>query len=442
MISVEMVLMAIIISFIGVAIAMVISLIPGLHIYSILGFVVLILLETTFDPLLFSVFVISTLIGYCLGSCISATYFQTPDDSSVFMVFPSQKYLAEGRGYEAVFLSGLGAVGGTLAASLLVIFLGNYLIMLVDLLVAHSFWIIATAMLFVWMSEWPKDPARQETKLGKLAGSWVQLLMGLFVIIAAGILGIYLFFGSLVPPERSFQGLAAAFVGLFAFPSLLQNLVSTKTDLPEQHIAKSIEFGRSEVIQGVGGGLIGGALGMLIPSVTAGIGNSFSRHAVAQSGDRSFMFSQGFSRAIYYVGAVLLLFIPGTAVRRGGAALFITLFYIPETQAELLITASSALIAAFVGWLLFLLITKGITKVIHKINTRYISLFGLIVMLTLTYLMLGWSGLLILAVATAIGTIPIVFNTRRIHCIGVITVPMMISMGGFTMSAMSFFGIA
>ncbi|TXT64055.1 MAG: putative Integral membrane protein [Promethearchaeota archaeon] len=442
MITIELILMVFFISFIGVTIAIIVSLIPGLHIYSILGFIVLILLEISFEELLFSVFVISTLIGYCLGSSISATYFQTPDDSSIFMVFPSQKYMEEGRGYEAVYLSGLGAIGGTLTASLLVIFLGNYLIILVDLLVAHSFWIIATAMVFVWMSEWPKDPARQKTRLGKLAGSWLQLLMGLFVIITSGILGIYLFFGSLVPPERSFQGLAAAFVGLFAFPSLLQNLVTGKKDLPKQNIAKSIEFGRTELIQGIGGGLIGGALGMLIPSVTAGIGNTFSRHAVAQSGDKSFMFSQGFSRAIYYIGAVLLLFIPGTAIRRGGAALFITLFYVPETQADLLITASAALIAAFVGWLLFILITKGVTKIIHRINTRYISLFGAVVMLILTYIMLGWSGLVILAVSTGIGVITIVFNTRRIHCIGVITIPMMISMGGLTMGAMSLFGIA
>lgn len=434
--------MCVIISLVGVSIATIISLIPGLHIYSILGFVVLILLEATVEPLIFASFVVSMLIGYSLGSCISATYFQTPDDSSVFMVFPTQKYMQDGRGYEAVFLSGLGAVVGILIAGFLIIIAADFFVMLVDLLIEHSLWIIATAMVFVWMSEWPKDPARQKTRLGKLAASWVQLSMGLVVIFASGILGIYLFFSQIVPPERSFQGLAAAFVGLFAFPSLIQNLLTARTDIPKQHVGKSVELSTSEISQGIAAGVIGGSIGMLIPSLTAGVGNTFSRHAVAQSGDRSFMFSQGLSRAVYYIGAVLLLFIPGVTIRRGGAALFITMFYLPQTQAELFIVAAIGLIAAVVGWFIFLGLTKGLTKIIHKINTKYISAFGMILMLTLTYLMLGSMGILILLVASAIGYIPLVFNTRRIHCISVITIPIMISMAGLTIVVSQFFGIA
>jgi len=427
----------------GVSLATIFSLIPGLHIYSILGFVVLFWLENVFlNPLIFAAFTVSMLIGYCLGSSISAVYFQTPDDSSVFLVFPSQKYLDEGRGYEAVYLTGLGAVVGAFIACMLIIFAGAFLTMLVDLLVVHSFWIIATAMLFVWMSEWPKDPARQKTRLGKLGAAWVQLSMGLFVIVAAGILGIYLFFSQLVPPERSFQGLAAAFVGLFAFPSLIQNLFSAKKDIPKQNLGESIELNRGEFAQGTAAGVIGGSIGMLIPSLTAGVGNTFARHAVAQSGDRSFMFSQGVSRSIYYIGAVLLLFIPGVLIRRGGASLFITMFYIPETQGELLVIASTVLISAVFGWFIFNLLAKLFTKTIHRINTRYIAIFGIIVMLSLTYWMLGPAGLFILAIGTAIGFIPLVFNTRRIHCIAVITIPIMISMAGLTFVFSQFFGIA
>jgi putative membrane protein len=443
MIYYELVIACLIFALLGVTIATIVSLIPGLHIYSILGFVVLIWIESVFlEPLIFSAFTVSMLVGYCLGSCISAVYFQTPDDSSVFLVFPSQKYLEDGRGYEAVYLTGLGAIVGAVIACLIVILGANFLVLFVELLVPHSLWIIATAMAFVWLSEWPKDPARQETRLGKLGAAWVQLSMGLFVIIASGILGIYLFFSQLVPPERSFQGLAAAFVGLFAFPSLIQNLVAGKRDIPKQNLGSSIQLSRSEWAQGVGAGLIGGSIGMLIPSLTAGVGNTFARHAVAQGGDRSFMFSQGVSRSVYYIGAVLLLFIPGVIIRRGGAALFITMFYVPETYGELLLIAALIIIAAAAGWFLFLMVTIIITKNIHRMNTRYISIFGIVIMLVLTFWMLGIAGLFILAVASAIGTIPIVFNTRRIHCVGVITIPIMISMAGLTIAVCILFGIA
>ena len=55
--------------------------------------------------------------------------------------------------------------------------------------------------------------------------------------------------------------------------------------------------------------------------------------------------------------------------------------------------------------------------------------------------MLGPAGLFILAIGTAIGFIPLVFNTRRIHCIAVITIPIMISMAGLTLVFSQFFGI-
>ncbi|MFO8017374.1 MAG: tripartite tricarboxylate transporter permease [Promethearchaeia archaeon] len=443
MIEISLILLCIGFGIIGVTAAMLLSLIPGFHVYSILGFVVLFLLGAgTLDPLVFSSFTVSMLVGYCMGSSISAVYFQTPDDSSIFMVFPSQKYLDEGKAYEAVYLTGLGAVIGAVISCLLIIFGNEFLTYMVDLIVDHSLWIIATAMLFIWMSEWPKDPARQKTRIGRLAAAWVQLSMGLVVIIAAGILGILLFFSQLVPAERSFQGLAAAFVGLFAFPSLIQNLFASKKEIPKQNLGKTFELSSAELAQGIAAGVIGGSIGMMVPSLTAGIGNSFSRHAVAQSGDRSFMLSQGISRTVYYVGAVLLLFIPGVIIRRGGAALFITLFYVPNTFGELLIIAATIFIVSAIGWYLFTLIANGITKSIHKIDTRYISIFGLIVMLTLTYLMLGNSGLIILAIATVIGAIPLLFNTRRVHCIAVITIPIMLSMAGLSLEVSQFFGIA
>ncbi|MHA1339716.1 MAG: tripartite tricarboxylate transporter permease [Promethearchaeota archaeon] len=443
MIGINMILLCVLMGLIGVTIAIIVSLIPGLHIYSILGVVILFLLNfNVVEPLLFSAFVLSMLMGYCLGSTISSVYFQTPDDSSVFMIFPSQRYIMERRGYEAVYLTGYGAIIGGLISIFIVILFGNYLAMFVDLIVEHSVWIIVTGMLFVWMSEWPKDPARHESRFKNLASAWVQLSMGLFVIIASGILGIYLFFSQLVPPERSFQGLAAAFVGLFAFPSLMQNIMTPQKNIPKQNLGKSVEAKPDELFQGAVAGFIGGSIGMLVPSLTAGVGNSFSRHAVALSGDRSFLFSQGVSRAVYYIGAVLLLFVPGVTIRRGGAALFISLFYVPNTYTELLVAAATVLISAAFGWFIFKIVANRITKIIHKISSRYIATFGAVVMLYLTYYMLGISGIIILAVATAIGYIPLIYNTRRIHCISVVTVPMVISMAGLSAQICQLFGIS
>ena len=114
----------------------------------------------------------------------------------------------------------------------------------------------------------------------------------------------------LVPVEAAYQNLMPAFVGLFAIPWVLQNAFS-RTQIPPQHVAASVDADLPLVLRGVLSGAAGGLFAAFFPVVTGGIGGFIAGHATAQRDDRLFIVSQGASKAIYYIGSLLLFFVPG-----------------------------------------------------------------------------------------------------------------------------------
>ena len=94
----------------------------------------------------------------------------------------------------------------------------------------HMHWILWSVIVFLILSEWPKTAthARQ--------GGWCTLAVGLstpaaglLTFLLSGLLGFILRYRTPVNTAISFQNLGPAFIGLFAVPWLLQNMVSRGT---------------------------------------------------------------------------------------------------------------------------------------------------------------------------------------------------------------------
>ena len=100
-----------------------------------------------------------------------------------------------------------------------------------------------------------------------------------------GLPGVLLFCRPLVPAEVSLQGLAPAFVGLFAIPWVLQNLVS-RTPIPIQRTQGGAAIPPDMVARGVGAGVAGGLLVAFLPIVNGSIGGLKAGQATAQRDDR------------------------------------------------------------------------------------------------------------------------------------------------------------
>lgn len=439
----ELYLVCIFFAVIGTFIGALLSLIPSLHVYNVIGFVMLAYLPFVgiIEPMHMIMLLIGMLTGYAFMFQAQTILLNVPDDSTIFILLPGSKYLQQGRGYEAVMLAGLG---GLLGIFFIVIALpcGMLALGAVRKLLTPNilFLVIGAIICFILLSEWPKDFGTARTRLGRLRDGWSALGAGYLTFFLASVLGIIIFNTSIIPVDRSFLQLALPFIGLFAVPALLLNIIS-KLEIPKQHLPSSVDVTIEEVARGGGAGCMGGLLGAFVPSVTAGVAGLLAGHATAQKGDKAFIISLGASRIVYYVGALLLFFLPLLHLRRGWLAISINMFFVPETTEQFFILAGAVALCGFLAFVLLLGLSRVMIKIITKFSYRKISFAVLLVIIFIVFLIGSWQGLVIMLAASGIGLIPVMFHSRRLNCLAVLLVPLWLNIGGYGSAAAGLLGV-
>jgi len=421
----------------GALVASVLAVVPALHIYNVAGFIIMAWatlgkVENGVPPELLAFFFLGMITSYAMLNTIPSIFLSAPDDSTVFVVLPGQKYLLQRRGYEAAVLTGLGGLGGIAVLALLTPVASSLFPALRAILQPHLHWILWTVIAYMLISEWPKGSDRAPAGWRRWWDGWKSLTAGLITFLLAGLLGFILLYRSLVPVTVAYQNLLPAFVGLFAVPWILQNILS-RVELPEQHIARTIDAPPWLLVRGTLAGTLGGLFAAFFPVVTGGIGGFIAAHATAQRDDRLFIISQGTSKVVYYVGGLLLFFVPGLHLTRGGMAWMLSSLWSSYTPQTYYLAVAAVVLTGAISFFLLLLMTRVAIKLVSKVHYRWISLGTLVVLLTIVVGMTGWGGLLICAVATGIGLIPVLWGSRRVNCMGVLLLPIalnMVGMGG------------
>jgi putative membrane protein len=415
----------------GVLIAAVLAWVPALHIYNVAGFVVLAApaLEGVVPPDGLAMVFLGMITGYAVLNTIPSVFFSVPDDSTIFMVLPAQKFLLQKRGYEAAVLSGIGGLGGIVVLTLLTPVASSIFPALRVILHPHLSWILWAIIAYVLLSEWPKGPNRAPAGWPRWWEGWRNLAAGLMAFLLSGMLGFILLYRSLVPVTVAYQNLLPAFVGLFAMPWTVQNLLS-RLELPEQHIARTLDATPGMIVHGMVVGALSGLFAAFFPVVTGGIGGLLAGHATAQRDDRLFLISQGASKVVYYVGALLLFFVPRFHLTRGGMAWMLSGLWTAHSPRTYYVAVAAVILSGALSFFLLLLMARVATKLIDRVNYRSISLITLVVLLLIVAGTTGWGGLLICAVATGIGLIPVLWGSRRINSMGVLLLPIALNMSG------------
>ncbi len=415
----------------GTLISVGLSFIPSLHAYNVVGFAVVAYLPfmDTVDPMIPIMIMIGITVGYATLSTISFNYLTIADDSIIFYVLPTSKYLMQGRGHEATVLSGMGALVGMAYVVLVIPLCAPIFVVLRNVLSPFMFLIIGFVVSFYIMSEWPKDFGVGKTPAQRLWDGWSTLIPGLFTFFMSSIFGMIIFYKTFVPMHAAFQSIMPAIVGLFAVPSLVINLISNMK-IPKQHIPKTVDASWEQILRGSGAGLLGGAFASFIPAVTAGPASLMAGHFTAQRSDRMFIISGGACRFVYYVGAVALFFLPGLNKSKGGLAIMINLFFVPETTEQFYLTIAAIALTGFVSFFLLLLVSRGAIRLLEAVNYKYVSLTALVLIIVIVAAMTSWQGMLILIAGGLIGMVPAVFHARRGNCLAVILTPIMLNMAG------------
>lgn len=428
--------------FVGILASALISFLPALHIYNVIGIFMLLVLkvEATMASMELIALCIGMIVGYSVLNTVPATFFGPGDESLSYYILPSADWVNKGRGYEGVILTGIGALTGVIVLAVLAPIFIFILPGLKTITAPHMFWIIGAVIVYSIMSEWPKGLCQSPDCWTNFKEGWYYLGIGFLLFLASGLLGFIVMAKTLVPVEFAFQSITPVFVGLFAIPWLITNIINLGK-VPHQHPAESVEMDWDLIVRGTFGGFLGGFFAAFVPIVTAGVGGLMAGHATAQRDGRLFVMSYGTCKTVYYVGSFLLFFIPGLSLTRGGLACIINPVVDVLTIKEYFIFIGLMLFSAGVSFLMLMPFTKLCIKLVERIPFQWISVLALIVVIPAVGIFTGWGGLFIMVVATGLGLIPVLFQARRMNLMGVLLLPVCLNMAGYGNVILKFLGL-
>lgn len=423
----------------GTVLTSVLSCLPGLHVYNVMGALVLGILYLeglgiTIPPEVYVPAMTGMIVGWAMLNTIPSVLLGAPDESAMFTVLPGQKYLMVGRGYEGSMITAVGGLAGAFFLVCVVAPLAPiYLPVVQEVLRGHTHWILWIIITFMLMSEWPKGGNRGKAGFRKFFDAWGTLAAGLLTFLLAGLMGFILLNRSPISHTVAFQNIMPAFVGLFAIPWCLLNMISG-ADVPPQRTTDSLDITGDVILRSVWSGGLGGGLAAFLPVVTGGIGGLMAGHATAQRDERIFIMGQGVSKFVYYVGSFMLLFVVGMDppnLTRGGGAWMVKTLYLPSTWADYYLVLGCIAIAGAISFLMMSPLSKLTIAIINRFNYRHVSTGALVIILVMVYAVTGWIGIFVAAVGTGVGLIPVLFGSRRLNCLGILLLPIACSMSGF-----------
>ncbi|MEX0567861.1 MAG: tripartite tricarboxylate transporter permease [Candidatus Njordarchaeota archaeon] len=424
----------------GVLVGGLISILPSVHIYNIAPLFIIFAPSIGIPPEALLFFLLGNVIGFAIINTISIIFFSAPDDTTFLILSPTQLMLANGRAFEAAILMGIGGLVGALLLAAVSPLLFLMMPTFMSVITPHLHWILALFMFYILLSEFPKDIGTGTSKVGRFMSGWRNLAAGYLTFFLSAILGFIIMNSGIIPVEAAYFGLLPAFIGLFAIPSLIMNVVS-RTRAPEQRIQKSIDASMIDVIKGGLAGFSGGLFAAVFPALTGGMGSLIAGQATGEREESQFIMSMATSRFVYYVGAFFLLFIPGYTVVRGGLANLASTVYIPQKYSEFYVAVAGIALGGVIAFLLLIGVSYLIAKYIHKMRYDYFSIAIIVVLAVIVYLTTGIIGILIMFVSTGIGLIPLLFGSRRLHCLAVILFPLMLNMAGLSAGFAKFIGL-
>ncbi|NLM17317.1 MAG: hypothetical protein GX221_06340 [Candidatus Riflebacteria bacterium] len=429
-------------SFIGVLFSLIVSFLPALHIYNVLGILMLLVfhLEVALPPMHLIALCIGMIVGYSIFNTVPASFFGPGDESMSYYVLPSADWLEKGRGYESVILTAIGSLGGIVIMAILAPLFIKIVPILKTVTGPHLFWILGAVIAYAILSEWPKGLSYSSSRLTNFLEGWKYLGIGLLTFFLASILGFIVMNKTLVPVDFAFQSITPVFVGLFAIPWLITNIINIGK-VPKQHIPETVEIDWALVYQGSFSGFLGGFFAAFMPIVTAGIGGLLSSHATAQRDNRLFILSYGTCKTVYYVGSFLLFFIPGVYLTRGGLASIVSPVMFATGYREYFLFVAIMVFSAGISFLMLMPFTKACIRLVEKVNYKWVSIVTLVLLIPAVFKFTGFGGLAIMAVATGIGLMPVLFQARRMNLMAVLLVPVCVSMAGYGNHVLRFLGL-
>jgi putative membrane protein len=420
----------------GVLVGTLTGLSPGLHVNNVAafllatrgawdGFVALLIPEAAADSLeaalLLSCFLLATAASHTVSSFIPSVFLGAPTEDTALATLPGHRLLLTGNGPKAVALAARGAVLGTLFAAFVVLplrFLLGEPVELAERFHPWTAWFLIGLLAAILATELRgPHPIRR-----LIRASWVQGL--------AATLGILTLRGAV--PLHPDIVLFPLFCGLFGLPTLFVGLRGHAGRIPEQRL----EPLRATSVDELRGALRGTAAGTAIswlPGLSGGAAATLASLGTRKrTGPYAFMVVLGAVSASTGLLSVAVLFLihrtrsgvaagvrelMGDALMPSGATPSISL---------LALIAASVLATALAAPLVVRL-ARRIAPRWSNSDPRRISALSILIIEVLLFVVTGWPGVVLAAVASLVGFVPIALRVRRIHLMASLLVPVVLT---------------
>ncbi|MBI4148879.1 tripartite tricarboxylate transporter permease [Candidatus Woesearchaeota archaeon] len=384
----------------GVGGGIITGLTPGIHInlVSLLLLSISPLLLQYISPLTIAVCIVSMAITHTFLDAIPSIFLGAPDADQALNVLPGHKLLMQGKGYEAVKLTVIGALGALLLAVAgipLLIPLVKYVYPVLQPFIGY---ILVAVVAFMIL----KDKHR--------AGNFLVFTM-------SGILGILVLN---MPNLR--QPLFPLLSGLFGVSMLVTSYLED-VRIPKQRAGAALQVENSIIGKSVTAAAITGSCTAFFPGLGPAQGAVIASQFLRNIGDYGFMILVGGINTVNMIVSLVTLYAIDKA--RNGAVLVIA--ELMEVDARsIMILAAVVLIAGGIATALTLSLTKKFSQLISRVNYRMLVIGVALFIAALVLLFSGLIGLLILLAATAIGIVPAELGVARNHAMGCLLLPVIL----------------
>jgi putative membrane protein len=385
----------------GVVLGTVSGLLPGIHVNTLAGIMLALLaiLLPLFGPFFLAAVLVSALVTHCFLDAVPSTFLGIPDADTAVAVLPAHSLCLEGRGEEAVRVAALGsATGVVLSAPICLI-----LIMLMPPIQPAVDWASGIIIIAV-------------VTILALQSSAARLSIAVFLL--SGLLGIFSFrYAFLSPsPLGGNAVLMPLLSGLFGVSVLL---FSGKGSVPPQDFS-GIAIGNSGIVRGTILGSIAGVFVGWLPGLSNATANGVLASAVDYSRDRReyILATSAANTTNALVGLAAFFSIERT---RNGVVSALSALEVPSLP-YLLLSATIAALAAYILTIVF----AGMAHRLEGIDRTRLAVAVIGFVTLVAFLTTGPFGLLVLALATAIGCVPRLLGIPQVFCMGSIMLPVML----------------
>lgn len=385
---------------IGIIFGTITGLLPGIHVNLIatLLLINLNLLNQQLNNQQLIIFTITMAITHTFIDILPNIYLMIPDSDNSLTLLPTQKLLLQGKSLEAVFISGLGSLTGSIISIVLIPLLYNHINTIYNYLNNY----IKTILILVIITF-----IIQEKGTKKI---WATIIVSLSAIL--GIFALNSYFLT--------HKLTIIFTGLFGAPALI-TAYSNNSTIPKQKTQIKTKLNKNYLTITILSSLLS-FITALFPGITNSQAISILSLFFKKITSKIFIFGTSIINTLNFILS-LIIFLQISKIRNGIINTINTLDITLNTQL-LQIYPYLILSTSFISFILLLLLSRLFVQIYNKFQIQkefFLTLFFL-----LTYMIIkisGFYGLLYFYACCSLGLFTTLINIRKVNLMSILIIP-------------------